>query len=96
MLERAAPSFLPQGACTIGRALDASNGIGPGFNTIRLAGAVVVLMTHVFDLTRRGVSAEPVSAPVGGPTTMTDPSLYGGAEGGEKGASAARQSRGRE
>jgi peptidoglycan/LPS O-acetylase OafA/YrhL len=76
MLKRAARCFVPQGACTIGQALDASNGIGPGFNTIRFAGAVAVLMTHGFDLTRTGVSAEPVRIISGGQVSFGGMGVY--------------------
>ena len=43
----------PPGRLSLGRALDESGGIGPGFNLIRLCAAVSVLISHAFDLVGR-------------------------------------------
>ncbi len=43
---------------TVGARLDAQRGVGPGFDTLRLLAAALVLLSHAFSLTD---SAEPVS-----------------------------------
>jgi peptidoglycan/LPS O-acetylase OafA/YrhL len=54
---------------TVGQALAEANGIGPGFNLIRLGAALAVLVSHGFDLTGNG-ALEPVRWLSGGQTSL--------------------------
>jgi peptidoglycan/LPS O-acetylase OafA/YrhL len=60
MLERLSRDAKPADANSLAAALDRSGGVGPGFNTLRLAAAIAVLLTHAFDLSQAGFTVEPV------------------------------------
>jgi peptidoglycan/LPS O-acetylase OafA/YrhL len=54
---------------TVGQALAEADGIGPGFNLIRLGAALAVLVSHGFDLTGNG-ALEPLRWLSGGQTSL--------------------------
>ncbi len=60
MLERLSHGAKSVDANSLAAALDRSGGVGPGFNTLRLAAAIAVLLTHAFDLSHAGYTVEPV------------------------------------
>jgi peptidoglycan/LPS O-acetylase OafA/YrhL len=69
---RAFPQTPPR---TLGQALDENDGIGPGFNLIRLAAAFAVLISHSFVLTGHP-EWEPLGWFSGGQTDMGGTAVY--------------------
>jgi peptidoglycan/LPS O-acetylase OafA/YrhL len=63
------PDYRAERRCTIGQTLAQANGIGPGFNLIRLGAALAVLVSHAFDLTGNG-ALEPLRWLSGGQTSF--------------------------
>jgi peptidoglycan/LPS O-acetylase OafA/YrhL len=61
---------------TLGQRLDACGGIAPGFNTIRLAAALAVLVSHAFDLAPTAAWPEPIRQFSGLQTNLAGSAVY--------------------